>query len=346
MKLKFTNAKPIKLLYQLMRDVDMILNRNNIPYWVCGGTFLGAVRHSGIIPWDDDLDICMDRKYNKQLESISSVFKKYGYKLIHNKIGYKICYSNIHNLRGFDYSFPNLDIFTMKLSGDKNSSGKESLYVPNVAFVRKTWPKEYYNLEDLYPLTSYKFGDFWVLGPNNYKTYFDRMYGNNWNKVAYREYDHEKEEEVEKVLVKLTDSDRKPAMPISTKLKKYTQFNLQEKLIVSVNLTNLRDIIQFLKTLNNSSIGYGNIHKIYINTNKPVCPTSFENIKFVNYKNLQFPKEYNKLDYIDEIIDINKSRNTIMLFVKSKSFNTFSLEKMLSKIRCDPIEYEDGIYIE
>jgi hypothetical protein len=273
------------------------------------------------------------------LESISSVFKKYGYKLIHNKIGYKICYSNIPNLKGFDYSFPNLDIFTMKLSGDK--------YIPNVAFVRKTWPKEYYNLEDLYPLTSYKFGDFHVLGPTNYKIYFDRMYGNNWNKVAYREYDHEKEEEVEKVLVKLTDSDRKPAMPISTKTKKYPLFNLREKLIVCVNLSNLRDIIQFLKTLNNSSIGYGNISKVYINqgeperfdinTNKPICPTTFENIKFVNY---------NKSDYVDEIINDNNFRNTIMLFIKSKSFNTFSLEKMLSKMRFEPIEYADGIYIE
>lgn len=39
------------------------------------------------------------------------------------------------------------------------------------------------------------------------------MYGKDWNEIAYREYDHEKEEEVERVKVKLTKSMRLPAQP-------------------------------------------------------------------------------------------------------------------------------------
>ncbi len=42
--------------------VDEICRRHDIPYWIEGGTLLGAVRHGGFIPWDDDLDIALMRK--------------------------------------------------------------------------------------------------------------------------------------------------------------------------------------------------------------------------------------------------------------------------------------------
>lgn len=53
----------------LLKIIDKVCRENNIEYWIDHGTLLGAVRHSGFIPWDDDADICVsNHDYFKLLD--------------------------------------------------------------------------------------------------------------------------------------------------------------------------------------------------------------------------------------------------------------------------------------
>lgn len=65
-------------LLTMLVDVCKVFDKYNIDYMLSGGTLLGAIRHKGFIPWDDDVDIMMTRKqYEKFLEHVAELDKKY-----------------------------------------------------------------------------------------------------------------------------------------------------------------------------------------------------------------------------------------------------------------------------
>lgn len=62
--------------YELLTILDEVCEKNNLRYYIIGGTLLGAVRHKGFIPWDDDIDVAIPRKdYNYLLEHADELFE-------------------------------------------------------------------------------------------------------------------------------------------------------------------------------------------------------------------------------------------------------------------------------
>lgn len=58
---------------EVIEVIDKICRKHHLQYFADWGTLLGAVRHKGMIPWDDDIDICMKRKdYNKLIRILPS----------------------------------------------------------------------------------------------------------------------------------------------------------------------------------------------------------------------------------------------------------------------------------
>ena len=58
-------------LLQVFKFLKQFLSDHQLRYVACGGTVLGAVRHHGFIPWDDDIDFGTSRKDYEKLKRVS-----------------------------------------------------------------------------------------------------------------------------------------------------------------------------------------------------------------------------------------------------------------------------------
>jgi len=68
-KIKYSilDIEDVNILYHLFYIITYELKKNNIKYIILGGTLLGSIRHRGLIPWDDDVDIGIIDKTDEEI---------------------------------------------------------------------------------------------------------------------------------------------------------------------------------------------------------------------------------------------------------------------------------------
>lgn len=89
MKKRIGKSELKQIQLEILKSIDDFCRSNNLKYFLAYGTLLGAVRHKGYIPWDDDIDILM---FREDYEKFISMYKDKNYKVFSTELERKYPY--------------------------------------------------------------------------------------------------------------------------------------------------------------------------------------------------------------------------------------------------------------
>ena len=179
-------------LYEMFAHLVKNLNKYKINYVATDGTLLGAMRHGGFIPWDDDIDIAIEGK-------------------------------DVPMLFHLKYIFESADDYRLVKVGKYLKLKKDDLWIDIFLLDEGVFPQKHFKHlsfkeGELYPMRTAMFGDIEINIPHKTESYLDRIF-KDWNVEAVI-YNHKT---ISKKKMTLTDELRKPYLPIGNKKPTHLQ---------------------------------------------------------------------------------------------------------------------------
>lgn len=170
-----TDPATIGLLYQILKVADIELTDHGIPYWLDFGTLLEALRHQGIIPWDDDVDISLMIEDREALRALAPVFAAYGLHLYGNGDPNN---QDLFRLCRFGAPFPWVDIFIqeMRPNRDIRPIGRVTSWFP-----KAVWYEDEVTIQEKVPFGPLMLS---VCATGNLR-HLCALYGNDCMETAY-----------------------------------------------------------------------------------------------------------------------------------------------------------------
>ncbi|MEE9396476.1 MAG: LicD family protein [Methylococcales bacterium] len=169
--------KETELAIQHLRDMDEVLFAEGVDYCVMFGTLLGLLRHDGLIPWDDDLDIIIfdtdkfEKKCRLPLENRGYIVydDMRTLKGAERRCGYRIHAEKGLSIPGQSWKFPWLGVWE-----------------PDISNHIMTLPPEdfSYSIEDFFPLKRRAFLDFTVSVPRLSEEIVKQYYGSDCMEIC------------------------------------------------------------------------------------------------------------------------------------------------------------------
>ena len=167
-------------IYELMRKVDAVFTKHQITYWATGGTLIGAVRYAGLMPWDDDLDLCIMEQDEEKLVRAKEDLEALGLG-VYKKDIYVIYFQDGIPVKDLDhpgacsFKYPSLDVFVMALEPRKEA---EDRYVHRAPyFYSRFGTEDGFSYAQIEEISRVPFGPLMLPIPGEAAVFLNNNYG-------------------------------------------------------------------------------------------------------------------------------------------------------------------------
>lgn len=175
-----TDYDNLKSMNKITKEVLDLFHKDNLTYWIIGGTLLGSVRDQGPIPWDDDLDLCIMDSDLEKFFSLKNKIIEHDLKIFTEPFLFKLYYKDGKPVPNKEFNYPFIDVFIFHEIND-------SLVLKDI-FTNKSanngyFKQSFFRKKDVFPLKRYAYEDFYIYGPHNPYEFLNRTFI-NWTNIG------------------------------------------------------------------------------------------------------------------------------------------------------------------